>query len=109
MAKTEYPCEVCGTSFVHEDYGPSECHSCGAKYDWCEGICLVSKPTCKTCKWWGPNRNDKAIEAVIGACFCPRLMATSMQVCDEPMSAGADEGGHILTGQDFGCVHWEAK
>lgn len=72
---------------------------------------------CRDCKWWGYKVNNK---------YFPHLKECELQHhCDpdseKPFYAWCDDSdnkereldcgidGHLLTGPDFGCVHWEEK
>lgn len=66
---------------------------------------------CKDCKWWALHSSRKPRPYEPGdAFYCkhPLLNTDSVEIHDQEVSgACADEGGSILTGPEFGCVHWE--
>ena len=70
--------------------------------------------TCKDCKWWAPNYSGK--DAPMDgpfACRHPKLDHPDSELwdwCNPQDMAAADDGpAMILTGPDFGCIHFEAK
>ena len=65
--------------------------------------------TCSTCRWWAPNVNGKPRVGTVFACTNPKLNQPSFEIAEVTDCAGADEGGHFLTGKDFGCVHYEVS
>jgi hypothetical protein len=69
--------------------------------------------TCQYCRHWERNNPlDAGWENLFGCCGSPKLAEEE----DTPAPA-ADmllytdmygEGARVMTGQDFGCIHWEA-
>lgn len=63
--------------------------------------------TCQICRWWAPNVNGKPRTGKVFACLNEKLNQPSFEIAERPDCAGPDEGGHFVTGPDFGCVHFE--
>ena len=65
--------------------------------------------TCKTCKHWDNwNGTGRA-----GVCCHLETGGIDDEVClpapNQLLARGMDDDTLILTGPDFGCIHWEEK
>ena len=65
--------------------------------------------TCKDCKWW----QDWRPKNTCGECVHSHT-TKDWPMCDQVQENGEDDADGdgpygLLTGPDFGCVHWEAK
>lgn len=65
--------------------------------------------TCKNCRWWWPNKMIKTASVLdemdlSGGYACTSKM---MSMCRD--SDGIYTASAMVTGPDFGCIHWEAK
>ena len=82
----------------------------------------MSDKTCKTCKWWSetskptPDPSDRPQGATETHRFCvsdkitPDTIGQSLDAASYSERFGEpDLGSYFLTGQDFGCIHHEAK
>ena len=79
--------------------------------------------TCKNCRWWAPNfqnKPPKTVEILIDAdvafkCHNPRLDYMHYAICGANSNCAGIDGGtvnddlHFVTGKDFGCVQFEEK
>lgn len=66
---------------------------------------------CATCDNWGNNRNYAEDDgARIKSCNCPKFVyGYHYDKGDVPNDGAAiedDEGWGMLTGSEFGCIHW---
>lgn len=59
--------------------------------------------TCKDCKWW---EKDEHWGDNVGICQSPKIADPAI---DAQAFQCTDKYEDILTGPDFGCVHWEEK
>lgn len=80
--------------------------------------------TCQTCSHWTPlasdavkrwaiHHNDKVIEAIFRECNHPLLSVRRLnqEARNHPAAALGvvnESTAPIVTGPDFGCVHWKA-
>jgi hypothetical protein len=68
--------------------------------------------TCKTCKHWG-RRVERFDGMRLKSCDAPLIRYGYHVSEDEVTDNGAlvedDEGWGMVTGPEFGCLHWEVK
>ena len=69
---------------------------------------------CRSCRHWGNSRNGLSDnDQRLRSCDCPKLEYGYHRELDVVPNDGAaiedDEGWGMLTGPDFGCIHWEVK
>lgn len=62
--------------------------------------------TCNACKWWSGPTKIKEFYNPHGAaeCKCPKMVGGEIDGIEDAIG-----GGTLITGPDFGCVHWEKK
>ena len=61
--------------------------------------------TCKTCKWWGWRKYDPICDLSDTVQFPCK---SSHMAGDDPAGmVDAEDYGGVLTGPDFGCIHYE--
>lgn len=71
-------------------------------------------PRCKTCKWWQQDKKHSGPDEC-RVCDCPKVGERSWLAKHgtkselDILTYPYDEGGWILPGPDFGCVHHVAK
>ncbi len=76
--------------------------------------CGVLLGRCFTCKHWGKNRSYGEDEyRRLKTCDCPKFEYGYHSDHDDIPNDGAaiedDEGWGMVTGPDFGCIHWLSK
>jgi hypothetical protein len=64
--------------------------------------------TCKTCRWWGKEVANDAMEFFVGMrqCECPNTPA--MLGIDHDRMEDV-QSGEVATDPDFGCIHHEEQ
>lgn len=79
---------------------------------WTDGFMayMLANRHCKRCRHWMPNRTGKGDEARMGRCCESALDTDADGICEQPDCAMIDDSdGVLVTGPEFGCVHWEGK
>ena len=76
--------------------------------------CSALLGRCGTCLHWGNSRNyadDK--DERLKSCDCPKFEYGYHSEMEDISNDGAaiedDEGWGMLTGSEFGCIHWVSK
>lgn len=70
---------------------------------------------CKTCFFWDEERRDRSVrqfdrEGILRICGHPKLSDLGfVSGHSDSLAYEYDEGGLILTGPEFGCVHHEER
>lgn len=75
----------------------------------------IDWPRCKTCKWWQQDDDDHIGPEECRPCDCPKvgegmwLYKHETQNDLDVLAYPYDEGGCILPGPKYGCVHHKEK
>ena len=70
--------------------------------------------TCKTCRWWGYKKDGVILEYDAVAKACGNQEIVDIEETGYGSVTGSGFGldypvCDLITGPDFGCVHWEAN
>ena len=87
-----------------------------------------SKPSCKSCRWWTPNKEDEwcydgiikpenddgelmPVEFEVRRCKSPHLLFYERPVnrTDACVVDGSEYKAELITGPDYGCPNHEAS
>ena len=61
-------------------------------------------PRCNACKWWGEHGGTEDEKRCMHRKLAPiQSESISDGACDD------EQYGGIITGPDFGCIHWESE
>ena len=71
--------------------------------------------TCKNCKWWWPNESPENKSQTLNPVFSDQVhwecVNENLKCCIDTKTqpSGASSYEDIMTGPDFGCIHFEVK
>lgn len=71
--------------------------------------------TCKNCAWWWPNKSIKNKSRTLDPRFSDQIHwdcendLLNLPAGTDCHPSGASSYESIMTGPDFGCIHWEVK
>ena len=68
--------------------------------------------TCKTCRYWGEAVEKDYMEFFTGGRVCIKTFEPRSEHWHLGLDHGRDEdveSGHVVTGPDYGCIHYESK
>ena len=71
--------------------------------------------TCKNCAWWWPNRSIKNKSQSLDPRFSDEIHwdcehdLLGLNIGADCYPGGASSYESIMTGPDFGCIHWQVK
>ena len=73
----------------------------------------MTEKRCNTCRWWMPTGFKFAETSPnMGICDSPKFVQGPQHIepdCLHFFDADNGFAAFVETGEDFGCIHWEAK